>query len=42
MGADKSDENTPNAPKIFGPICLAKPKSLRFLKKKASLGVYSP
>ena len=22
MGADKSAENTPNAPKRFGPICL--------------------
>ena len=38
MGADKSAENTPNAPKIVGPICLPKPKSLRFLKKKLSLG----
>jgi len=41
MGADKSAENTPNAPKIFGPICLPKPKSLRFSKKKLSLGVRS-
>ena len=22
MGAEKSAENTPNAPKLFGPICL--------------------
>ena len=33
MGADKSAENTPNAPKNFGPICLPKPKSLGFSKK---------
>ena len=33
MGADKSAENTPHAPKIFCPICLPKPKSLRFSKK---------
>ena len=39
MGADKSAENTPNAPKIFGPICLPKPKSLGFSKKKSSLWV---
>ena len=30
MGADKSAENTPNAPKFFGPICLPKSKSLGF------------
>ena len=41
MGADKSAENTLNAPKIFGPICLPKPKSMGFLKK-ISLGVRSP
>ena len=35
-------KNTPNAPKIFGPICLPKPKSLGFSKKKLSLGVRSP
>ena len=35
MGADKSAENTPNAPNIFGPICLPKPKSLRFSKKSS-------
>ena len=34
MGADKSAENTPNAPNLFGPICLHKPKSLEFTKKK--------
>ena len=33
MGADKLAENTPNAQKIFGPICLPKPKSLGFSKK---------
>ena len=33
MGANISDENTPNAKKNFGPICLPKPKSLGFLKK---------
>ena len=41
MGADKSAENTPNAPQIFGPICLLKPKSLEF-PKKLSLVVRSP
>ena len=35
MGADKLAENTPNAPKCFGPICLPKPKSLGFLKKNS-------
>ena len=35
MGANKSAENTPNAPNIFGPICLPKPKSLRFSKKSS-------
>ena len=30
MGADKSAENTPNAPKFFGPICLPKSQSLGF------------
>ena len=40
MGADKSAENNPNAPKIFGPICLPKHKSLRFSKKNLSLGVF--
>ena len=28
MGADSLAENTPNAPKIFGPICLSKPKKI--------------
>ena len=41
MGADKLSENTPNASKYFGPICLPKPKSLGF-SKKTSLGVRSP
>ena len=31
---------TPNAPKMFGPICLPRPKSLVF-KKNLSLGVRS-
>ena len=39
MGADKSAKNTPNAPKIFAPICLSKPKSLRFSKKPFWLSV---
>ena len=30
IGADKSAENNPNAFKIFGPICLPKPKSFDF------------
>ena len=38
----KLAENTPNASKYFGPICLPKPKSLGFSKKKLSLGVCSP
>ena len=29
-------------PKMFSPICLSKPKSLGFSKKKLSLGVRSP
>ena len=33
MGADKWAENTTNTPKLFGPICLLKPKSLGFSKK---------
>ena len=41
MGADSLDENTSNTPKMFGPICLLKPKSLRF-RKKLPLGVRSP
>ena len=36
MVADKSAENTQNGPKIFGPICLPKPKSLGFSKKALS------
>ena len=36
IGADKSAENTPNAAKLFGPICLPKPKSLGFSKKALS------
>ena len=35
MGADKSAENTPNAPKIFGPICLPKPQNLGFSKRSS-------
>ena len=35
MGADKSAENTPNAPKFLGPICLPNPKSLRFWIKRS-------
>jgi hypothetical protein len=42
MDADKSDENTPNALKTFGPICLPKPKVWDFRKKTLSLGVRSP
>ena len=38
-GADKSAENTP---KVFDPICLPKPKSLGFSKKKLSLSDRSP
>ena len=39
MGTDKSVENTPNASKIFGQICLLKPKSLGFSKKALSVWV---
>ena len=35
-------KNTPNDPKFMGPICLRKPKSLRYHWKKAPLGVRSP
>ena len=42
MGADKLDENTPNAPKFICPICLPKDKSSGFQWKMASLGVHSP
>ena len=35
MGADSLAENTQNAPKIFGPICLPKPKKLGFAKKSS-------
>ena len=42
MGADKSAENTPNAPKFICLNCLPKPKSLEFRWKKASLDVRSP
>ena len=28
-------ENNPNALKIFGPICLPKPKNFEFLKKSS-------
>ena len=40
--SDKLAENTANAPNIFVLICLPKPKSLGFSKKKLSLGVCSP
>ena len=40
MGTNKLVENTPNAPILFGPICLPKPKSLK-LKKELFLGVRS-
>ena len=36
MGADKSAENTPNAPKLICPNCLPKPKN--FDERKASFG----
>ena len=36
MGANKLAENTPNAPKTFGPICLPKPISLEFSDKALS------
>ena len=39
MGANKSAENTPNAPEFIWPICLPKPKNSGFQWKKASLGV---
>ena len=39
MGADKLDENTPNAPKFFHPICLPNPNSLIFSKKKLWVSV---
>ena len=42
MGADKSTQNTPNAPKFICSICLLKPKSSGLEWKKASLGVRSP
>ena len=42
MGADKSAENNPNAPKFICPNCLPKSKSLGFWQKKASLGGCSP
>ena len=35
MSADKSAENTPNAPKCIYPNCLPKPKSLGFWWKKS-------
>ena len=37
MGADKSAENTPDAQKMLGPICL-----FGIFEKKLSLGVRSP
>ena len=40
--ADSLAESTPNASKNFSPICLPKPKSFRFKRKKLSLGVHSP
>ena len=42
LGADKSAENTPNAPRFICLNCLPKPISLEFLWKKAALGVRSP
>ena len=39
MGATKSFENTPNAPKFISPNCLPKLKSLELRWKKASLSV---
>ena len=43
MGADKSAENTPNAPKIHLPkLSSQAPKKWNFDEKKASLGVRSP
>ena len=40
--ADCLAENTPNAPKFFGPICLPKPKSSGFSKKPLWVIVRSP
>ena len=42
MGFDSLAENIPNAPEFICPICLPKPKSSGFQRKKASLGVRSP
>ena len=39
MGAESLDENTQNAQKMFGPICLTNPKSLEFLKKTLWMSV---
>ena len=39
MWPESSAENTKNAPKMFGPIRLPKPKSFGLLKKKISLWV---
>ena len=42
MGGDSLVENKSNAPGFICPICLPKPKSSKFQKKKeASLGVRS-
>ena len=38
MGADSLAENTQNAPKSFGPICLPKLKCLGFSKKSSLSG----
>ena len=38
MSADKSAENTPNAPKFICPICLPNSKSLGFQWKKGFIG----
>ena len=35
MGADKSVENIPNAPKLFGQICLPKPGKYEIFKKNS-------
>ena len=35
-------KKTPNAPKFICPICLSKPRKLKFQWKKTSLGVHSP
>jgi hypothetical protein len=37
MGADKSTESTPNAPKFIFPNCLSKPKSLVHISMKKGL-----